>query len=138
MTQRCRHNRRNRLLMVLTTIMALLFVQVLPLHVHAPLFHHPPTASSAVAQEHEHTLEIHLAALTHDDAEHGPATEIDTAATVVVKNLKFGDLLAAVLLLTLVLLISPFVSGHRRRYDLNVAVITRSALLWPPLRAPPL
>jgi hypothetical protein len=133
------HNRRNRILMVFMTIMALLFIQTLPLHAHNPHGHHTQLDQMGMLDNHEHHSEIHVGSSDVNDEVHGPATEIKLSADVVVKNLKFGDAPAIAVLTFFIILFVPLLTGgYRWPINLEVLFITRGIAFRPPLRAPPL
>lgn len=133
------HNRRNRLLMVFMAVMALLFVQTLPLHVHSSHDHHKQLDQVGMLDNHEHHSEIHVASSdANNEEEHDPATEIDLSADAVVKNLKFSDTLVAVLFLSVILLVPLLVRAYYWPVNLEVSFTTRGIAFRPPLRAPPL
>ena len=132
------HNRRNRLLMVFMAVMALLFVQTLPLHVHSPHDHRKQLDQVGMLDNHAHP-EIHVASSDANiEGEHDLATEIDLSADAVVKNLKFSDTLVAVLFLSVILLVPLLVRAYYWPVNLEVSFTTRGIAFRPPLRAPPL
>jgi hypothetical protein len=124
--------------MVFMTIMALLFVQTLPLHAHNPHGHHQQLDQMGVLDKHEHHSEIHISSSDANDEEHGPATEIDLSAPAVIKNLKFSDTLVAVLTFFAFLLVPLLISSNRWPIILEAPFTTRGIAFRPPLRAPPL
>lgn len=132
------HKRRNRILMVFMTIMALLFIQTLPLHAHNPLGHHTQLDQMGMPDKHEHHSEIHIGSSDVNDEMHGPATEIKLSADVLVKNLKFNDAPVAVLIFFTLLFVPLLSGGYRWPINLEVPFTTRGIAFRPPLRAPPL
>lgn len=131
-------SRRNRLLMVLFTLSALLFVQVLLLHTHTPHHHHDHTGHAAVMDHHEHLGEIHLLTASPADDSHDLASEIDPTTSTTTKNLTLGNPLLAILTL-LILPLIPLLQTHLRwRTDRDTPFNSRALLIRPPLRAPPL
>src|SRR3569833_2889406 len=78
------HHRHNRILIVFMIIMALLFIQTLPLHVHSPHDHHKQLDQMGMLDKHERHSEIHVGSSDlNNEEEHGPATEIDLSADAV-------------------------------------------------------
>ena len=121
-------------------IMALLFIQTLPLHVHSPHDHHKQFDQMGMLDKHERHSEIHVGSSDlNNEEEHGPATEVDLSADAVVKNLKFSDTVVAVLFLYIIILLVPLlVRAHYWLANLEVSFTTRGIAFRPPLRAPPL
>lgn len=131
------YNRRNRILMVFVTIVALLFVQGLPLHAHNPHDHHEQLDQMGMLGEHEHHVDIHVGSSDVNDEDHGPTTEIDLSAEAIVKNIKLVDVPGAALILFVVLFVPLLTSVNRWLITFESLFTTRSIAFRPPLRAPP-
>lgn len=131
------YKRSTRLLIAFMTITALLFIQTLGLHTHSLHDHQQHTGHTATTHQHLHQTETHLVAADLQEDEHDVASEIDLSAKGVIKNIKFNNLLLAVLTLFVVLLLPLLISNRgwliRRAPPFN----SHTLLLRPPLRAPP-
>ena len=138
MSPLCIHNRRHRSWRVFITLVALLFVQTFPLHMHGPHAHHPQFVQDGTLEQHGHHAEIHVASADETDAAHDVATKIDLSAAAVVKHLKFSDMLIAVFAFLAVLFFPLPVNAHRWSMVLASPFTTRGIAFRPPLRAPPL
>ncbi|MDZ4262677.1 MAG: hypothetical protein U1B30_10140 [Pseudomonadota bacterium] len=127
------NNRHSRILIVIMTITALLFVQTLLLHTHSPHDH-----SSQISVLDQHHNQIHIAAT--DINNHGDelTSEIDLSTKAVAKNIKFSNMLLAVLSLFVILFTPLLVSNRAWLIKRETPFNNFSLLLRPPLRAPPL
>jgi hypothetical protein len=133
MTQPRTNNRHSRILIVIMTITALLFVQTLLLHTHSPHDH-----SSQISVLDQHHSEIHIAATDIDDHADELTNEIDLSAKAVVKNIKFSNMLLAVLTLFIIMFAPLLISNRAWLIKRETPFNSFSLLLRPPLRAPPL
>ena len=126
--------------MIFLTIVALLFLQTLPLHTHSPHHdhHHEKLDQAGMLDEHEHHSEIHIASFdVNGDKDHGLATEIDLTAEAAVKNSNFNHTLVAILSFVVVLFVPFTISINRWSISLEFPFTTRGIAFRPPLRAPP-
>jgi len=138
MSRRCRRNCRYRALTVLISILALLFVQAMPLHAHSPHAHHDQLDPTLVLDAHDHHPEVHIWSSNASDNVHGPTTEIDLTGQAVIKNLKFDNTPLAIIFLLAVIFVTFIASGHRWSFNIESPFTTRGIAFRPPLRAPPL
>jgi len=121
--------------MVYFTIMALLFVQTLPLHSHSPHDHsHPHLAGDT---PHHHHAEIHIMPSDASDHIHGPDTEIDLSTDVLVKDIKPIDNLFVAIIFTIVLFAILLVGNRYRAIFLTSSFTSSGINFRPPPRAPP-
>lgn len=128
-------NRFMPFIVVYITIMALLFVQTLPLHSHSP--HDHSHLNPADASQHTHHAEIHFMPSDANDDIHGPDTEIDLSADALVSDIKPSDNLFTAIILYIVLFTLLLVSSQHRSTFLTPSFSSNGTSFRPPPRASP-
>lgn len=122
--------------MVFVSVIALLFMQTLPLHAHKPHDHPKQVDQMGMMDNHELHSRIHMVSTNVNDGMHSPAIEIDLSVEGIVKDLKFNGTLA-VLAFFIILLIPLLASKKYWLINRETPFITSSIAFRPPLRAPP-
>jgi len=107
----------------------LLLVQGMQLHFHVALAHPAP-------KNHAHVL-AHIAGAEIDLDHHGTADEVPVTSAAILKDLKLGSLMAALLFVVVLVLALPFIISRLRRSAEPVVTRKFHYAFTPPLRAPP-
>ncbi len=135
MNRRHTHKHFKPFWMVYITILALLFVQNLPLHSH--ITHSQPHNSSTLAEPAEGGASIHIMPSDSNDLLYGPDSEFELSSDGVVKNLKLNDSLFVTLLLSMVIFATLLNRGQYFSRCFTTPFTSRRACFTPPPRAPP-
>ncbi len=134
MKRRRTHPHFKPLWMAYFTILALLFVQNLPLHSHLTHSQHDSSALTEVAVD---GASIHIMPSDTNDLLYGPDSEFELSSDGVVKNLKLNDTLFVALSFGIILFVTLLSRGQNYSSCFTAPLISRKVRFSPPLRAPP-
>ncbi len=134
MNRRYTHKRIKPVWIAYFTILALLFVQNLPLHSHLTHNHYAP---STLAESAEGGAAIHIMPSDSNDLLYGPDSEFELSSDGVVKNIKLNDSLFITLFFSVVLFAALLNRGQYFSRYFTAPFTRRRACFTPPPRAPP-
>ncbi|MCF6218463.1 MAG: hypothetical protein L3J94_06865 [Gammaproteobacteria bacterium] len=129
------HTHFKPLWMAYLTILALLFVQNLPLHSH--LTHSQQHDSAALEEPAEGGVSIHIMPSDTNDLLYGPDSEFELSSDGAVKNLKLNDSLFVMLLFGIILFVTLLSRGQEYSSCFTAPYSSQKARFTPPPRAPP-
>jgi len=113
-------------------VFSLLILTLIPTHLH---LHHDQEATYT-SIPHEHMVDVHASINQIDQNHHENVTVIDTATSVIIKQLKDNPF-TPLILLTFILLLALARQLVRQRRFKRIYFFDYNYYIAPPLRAPP-